>query len=116
LLEEIKEGITGFARIIYYTNSSFSAIIEDTNLSKNSSKLVNMNPLNLCLQRVEEGQFSKGKKDGYCRIISAQDGKAQVGFFQEDKPMGKYCVYAADGTFDQPEGLYEGYGECKSKI
>jgi len=30
--------------------------------------------------------------------------------------MGKYCVYAADGTFDQPEGIYEGYGECKSKI
>jgi hypothetical protein len=53
LLDEIKEGITGFARIIYYTNSSFSAIIEDTNLTKN--KLVNMNPLNLCLQRVEEG-------------------------------------------------------------
>ena len=55
-----------------------------------------MNPLNLCLQRVEEGQFQKGKKGGYCRIISAQDGKAQVGFFQEDKPMGKFCEVSVE--------------------
>ena len=32
-LNDIKEGITGFARIIYYNNSSFSAIIEDNDFN-----------------------------------------------------------------------------------
>lgn len=48
-LDDIKDGITGFARIIYYTNSSFSAIIEDNEFNKANNLFVNMNPLNLCL-------------------------------------------------------------------
>lgn len=30
--------------------------------------------------------------------------------------MGKYCEYQINGTYAQPEGLYEGEGNCKTKI
>ena len=30
--------------------------------------------------------------------------------------MGKYCMYNADGTYLLNEGLYEGKGNCKTKI
>lgn len=66
--------------------------------------------------RVEEGGFKKGKKDGYCRVLKADTGNCEVGFFKEDQPMGKYCEYKLDGTYEQPEGLYEGEKNCKTKI
>lgn len=30
--------------------------------------------------------------------------------------MGKYCMYAQDGSYLLREGLYEGQGQCKSII
>ena len=48
--------------------------------------------------------------------MQASDGSCEVGFFQKNVPMGKYCMYNADGTYRLHEGLYEGRGQCKSKI
>jgi hypothetical protein len=40
-----------------------------------------MSPAYLQIVKVEEGQFIKGLKNGYCRTISADDGSCEVGFF-----------------------------------
>ena len=48
--------------------------------------------------------------------MHAKDGSCEVGFFVKNTPMGKYCMYKADGTYILPEGLYEGQGQMKSKI
>jgi hypothetical protein len=58
--------LTGFARIITYCNNS-----ED--LEKNAAYYE--------LIKVEEGQFEKGVKKGYCRGIFAVDGSCELGFF-----------------------------------
>ena len=81
-----KTGITGFARIIRYT-------IDD---DKNH------------LSSIEEGQYVKGLKQGYCRVIHASIGACEIGYFHEDQARGKYCAYALDGTFIKQEGLYKG--------
>lgn len=60
------------------------------------------------LECIEEGQYVEGLKHGYCRVISAVDGSCEVGFFEEDMPRGKFCKFAADGSYEKPEGLYEG--------
>lgn len=82
----IKPAITGFARIFRYTVTG-----DD-----------------LHLKSIEEGEYSKGLKQGYCRVIHAEQGACEVGFFHEDQPRGKYCAYALDGSFVKKEGLYKG--------
>ena len=90
--DQIAKVLTGFARIITYLNTS-----EDLEL----------NPAYYELVKVEEGQFEKGVKKGYCRCISAEDGSCELGFFQQDMPKGKYCKYNLDGSFQIPEGFYD---------
>jgi len=46
---------------------------------------------------MEEGVFEKGAKNGYCRVIYANDGSCEVGHFEKDKPHGKYCKYSIGG-------------------
>lgn len=86
--------INGFVRIVkYYID----------NLNQNN------------LLEITEGRFEKGMKSGYCRVISATSGSCEVGFYYRDDPKGKYCVYKADGTYLQEEGLYD-KNCCKSKF
>lgn len=115
LWSDIKEGITGYVRMIRYTNHSLPNEI-DLNKQDVATKLINLKPENLEIETVEEGSFKKGFKDGYCRVMQARDGSCEVGFFQMNIPMGKYCMYKSDGTYLLQEGLYEGQGQCKSKI
>lgn len=86
LFTSFKTEITGFARIIRYIQSG------------DELKLIS----------VEEGEFKKGKKHGYCRVIHAEIGACEVGFFHEDKARGKYCAYSLDGSFIKKEGVYKG--------
>lgn len=97
--KEIKEGITGYVRIIKYTNHSVPTVLDVDQMEKSGSKLINMKPENLEIDDITEGQFKNGMKDGYCRVMHAKDGACEVGFFQKDAPMGKYCMYKADGTY-----------------
>lgn len=85
-------------------------------MANSGGKVINMNAKNLEIKTVEEGCFKDGMKDGYCRLIDANTGNCEVGFFQKNVPMGKYCMYKLDGTYVLPEGLYEGQGQCKTKI
>ncbi len=57
---------------------------------------------------MEEGEFSKGEKNGYCRVISAKTGTCQLGFYKSNEPHGKWTSYKPDGSLAEPEGLYEG--------
>ena len=114
--DEIKEGVTGYVRIVRYTNHSVPNVIDVDDMKHSGSKLINMDPTNLEIDMVEEGSYKNGLKDGYCRVMDARDGSCQVGFFLQGNPMGKYCMYKADGEYILPEGLYEGQGQCKSKI
>ena len=67
--DEISDVITGYARIITFVN-----VTEE----------LDMSPAYLQILKVEEGQFEKGQKNGYCRTISAEDGSCEVGFFKDD--------------------------------
>lgn len=49
-------------------------------------------------------------------MITADDGSVEVGFFTQDEPKGKYAKYAANGEFEEPEGLYEGYDNMTKKL
>jgi hypothetical protein len=79
-------------------------------------KQLKMDPKDLEIREIEEGSYENGKKHGYTRILSAIDGKCEVGFFVNDEPKGKYAVYNLDGTYEKEEGLYEGSQNCKTKI
>ena len=84
-LEDILQGLTGFARIIHYTNHSL-------NSAENQKPLCE-------IDIVEEGEFLEGMRNGYCRVMNATDSSCEVGFFQHNTPMGKYCKYNVDGTY-----------------
>lgn len=112
---DISDAMTGFARIIKYVNHSVIPLMKQENMEDSGRRLINMEPKNLEIIQIEEGQMQKGMKHGYNRILSAEDGSCSVGFFYEDIIKGKHCKYNLDGTFDQPEGLYDG-GKCSTKI
>ena len=116
--DEIKDAITGKARIIKYVNHSIVANIkmDITEEKGKAHKALKMDARDLEIKSIEEGCFENGKKHGYCRIISAKDGSCEVGFFVNDEPKGKYAMYNLDGTYAKEEGLYEGAQNCKTKI
>ena len=78
--KDIKDGITGYARIIKYTNHSLPNEI-DINQTEKLNKLINLKPSNLEIESVIEGAFKEGFKDGYCRVMHAHKGSCEVGFF-----------------------------------
>ena len=90
--EEIKDSVSGYARIVYY---------KSTNGTTNAA--------NCELEQVIEGEFHKGKIEGYARGISAINGSCSAGFHHAGIPNGKFCYYKSDGTFAQAEGIYEGH-------
>ena len=57
---------------------------------------------------MEEGAYKNGVKQGYCRVIHAEQGAAEIGFFDKGEAGGKYSAYALDGAFIKPEGIYKG--------
>jgi hypothetical protein len=89
---EIKDSLTGWARIIYYESAT-------------TLKLASQN---CSIASMEEGEFTKGEKNGYCRVISAKTGACQLGFYKDNEPHGKWTSYKPDGSLAEPEGLYEG--------
>ena len=68
LWSDIKDGISGYVRLIRYTNHSLPNEI-DLNKADTASKLINLRPDNLEIETVEEGSFKQGLKDGYCRVM-----------------------------------------------
>jgi len=97
-LEEIEEGITGFARIIRYKNHSISKIIAREDVRASGQQLIKTEPRSLQILSIEEGEFVAGRKNGYARVISAVDGSCEVGFWRDDIPWGKYCKYHISGN------------------
>ena len=89
--DDIKESLTGFARMVSYKNHSDGP-----------------NSLYYELDSVVEGQFKEGKRHGFCRGITAIDGSCAVGFHEDGAPKGKWCSYRPNGDFAKPEGLYDG--------
>lgn len=84
--KDIAPGITGIARIIRYTNTTIGNMIDVDN---KSTKMISMNPRNLSIVALEEGEFKNGKKDGYCRVLH-DDQSCETGFFKKDEPWGKF--------------------------
>jgi len=74
--DDIKEHITGYGRMIYYK-------------SNNSNPDPQFNEL----EKVDEGHFVKGHKDGYCRSLSAINGQCAAGYHKEGIPNGKWVSY-----------------------
>lgn len=99
VLDEIKEFVTGFARIINYK------VVPGASGKADEYEL----------ESVVEGEFKNGEMDGYCRAISAINGCCSAGFHEAGKPNGKWSYYRADGTFGLPEGIYEGQ-KCTQKL
>ena len=89
--DEIRDNLTGFARIVYYKTLSGDPTSDDAQL-----------------EMVVEGQFLEGLMHGYCRGISAVNGSCSVGYHHNGLPQGKFSSYRLDGTFATQEGIYEG--------
>ena len=89
--DEIKESVTGFARIVYYKTTGSTVTADNSEI-----------------EQVVEGEFVNGKMEGYARGISAINGSCAVGFHSNGIPNGKWCLYHKDGHFTQREGIYEG--------
>ena len=92
VFEDIQEALNGVGRIVHY---------------KAEGKDIH-NPLNCTLDKVVEGQFKNGLKDGYTRQISAVDGSCAAGFHKEDIPHGKMIHYLANGEVKGDQGFYKG--------
>lgn len=75
--------MTGFARIVRYHNVYAPVDQQDgvLNLTRDAKLNMFQNPANLSLIEVIEGEFVQGKKEGYCRTLSAEDGSCKVGFY-----------------------------------
>jgi hypothetical protein len=52
--KDMKDSLTGWARIIYYESASALKLAAQ----------------NCSISHMEEGEFTKGEKNGYCRVIS----------------------------------------------
>mmetsp|Transcript_15780 Transcript_15780/g.24294 ORF Transcript_15780/g.24294 Transcript_15780/m.24294 type:complete len:115 (-) Transcript_15780:4-348(-) len=102
-------------RIVKYMNHTVTPLLKQENMEDSGRRLIHMDPQNLEILEIEEGQVLNGEKHGYNRIISALDGSCEAGFFYEDIAKGKHCKYNLDGTFEEPEGLYDGE-RCTTKI
>ena len=112
--------MTGYVRIIKYTNDSVDQYVRnESNVDIGTSQRITIDsskPQNFHILEVTEGSLFYGEKSGYNRILNCVKGTCELGFFHEDEPRGKYCVYNLDGTFEKEEGLYENAQICKTKI
>ena len=82
----------------------------------------------LKVNRIEEGEFVAGKKNGYCRVMCGHEHTVSFGIYKDDIPEGKFAEYKIkipdnkfkpyniDETYEPKMGIYEN-GECiKLKI
>lgn len=56
--DDIKDALTGYARIIKYNNHSINPIIAEENMKDSSKNLINMESKNLEILEVEEGYYT----------------------------------------------------------
>ena len=63
----IENHLTGYGRMIFF-----------------HSKDKEMKPENNSLHQIVEGQFKKGKMDGYCRVFDTTYRNCHVGYYQND--------------------------------
>lgn len=107
--DQLKDSLTGVARIIIFENKDTK--FSDYDNEYKEVKCYNFDTKNLLFKSIVEGNFEKGLKNGYCRVIipdATKDARVcQVGFFQEDLPQGKYVSFKFDGSIDEKEGIYE---------
>ena len=109
--DDIKAALTGYARIIHYVNHSnvFKQVGKSNEVFGEHMTLTDQKPESLEVTMIQEGRFEEGKNKGYSRIITSDvENACQVGFFIDGQPKGKHAYFKLDGTFSQPEGLYEG--------
>lgn len=66
--EDIQDSLTGWARVVSYRHRAPGPL----------------DASHFELDSVTEGSFTQGKKDGYCRTISAIDGTCSAGHHVDD--------------------------------
>lgn len=86
-LDELAPYLTGFGRKICY--NVYGYLLGEKN-KKIFSPYVDYSKNKMV--SIHEGEFSKGLLEGYGRKISV-DGTAEVGYFIQDLPYGKFMVY-----------------------
>ena len=94
---EIAEAITGFARVVKYKNHTVKPVSKDTDAKESRQMLINPASSSLRIDSFEEGQYENGKKNGFCKVLSASDGSGEVGWFKDGIPWGKYMKYSSGG-------------------
>ena len=105
LFEKIAPAITGVARIVRYTNSSVQ-----------TGSTINMHPTNLKIFDIEEGEFTAGLKDGYCRVLHAEDQTCESGFYKKGEPYGKFEWHQPNHEYINKPGIYNGYENCTKEM
>lgn len=108
LFEDIKDCLTGYARFIEFRCfqqglDGFSDPSMDGAFQKN------------WILSMTEGEYYKGNVSGFSRTINAFNGYCKLGYYQEGKPYGKWCEFKSNGTFWQPEGIWDGSNLIRQK-
>lgn len=86
LLDDIKDSLTGFARIIEFR--CFNAGMD----GKADPSLDGSVRHNWILS-ITEGQILKGQPHEYNRIMNAFNGHCQIGYYQYGQPYGKWTEF-----------------------
>jgi hypothetical protein len=101
LFDEIKEALTGFARIIEFR--CFKAGMDGlADPSQDGAYMHNW------ILSITEGEISKGLPHGYNRIFNAFNGNCKIGYYQYGEPYGKWTEFSAKGGHWKEEGIYLG--------
>ena len=102
---EIAPSLTGYARIIEFR------CFQNGNDGKADPTHGNCHKHNWILS-MTEGYISKGRPEGYCRVVNAYNGQTKLGYYREGKPYGKWVCYDLHGQEWCPKGIYLGQKRC----
>ena len=101
LFDEIKDALTGFARIIEFR--CFKAGMDGlADPSQDGAYMHNW------ILSITEGEISKGLPHGYNRVFNAFNGNCKIGYYQYGEPYGKWTEFSAKGGHWKEEGIYLG--------
>jgi hypothetical protein len=94
--DDIKDGLTGHARIVNFVNHShiYNQVDDANEVFGDKVTFRNHDDESLEIKSIEEGRFTRGIKDGYARVLYPDEELGcQLGFFVNGVPKGKHVFY-----------------------
>ena len=100
LWEDIKDSLTGFARVIEFRcfrNGNDKQADPTYEGAYRENWLIS----------ISEGELYKGKKHGFNRVYECINGHCKIGHYKDELPEGKFVEFDAKGFEWQRAGIYK---------